>query len=345
MKEESSAINQIYNEDCQEGIKRIPDASIDCILTDPPYLYLKGQKLERDFNEHALFTEFKRVLKPNGFVVLFGRGTSFYRWNTILSESGFSFKEEVIWNKSYITSPLLPLLRVHETISIHCIGKGKINRCKVPYIEAKCNDIDSVLADVKRLRNILHNPVSLKAVEEFLRNNKASYELDRVHGYGVTAQKGFKNEDRCAAVSRSMTDGCTERSIIRTDLSINDKSNKNRLHGDMMIGDRACNVMSSIEMGTSEKSIIKQVRDHYSAIHPTQKPVRLLERLLALTTHPGDVVLDPFAGSCSTAIACVNTNRKFIGFEIDKEYYDAGVKRLNGALSEPKLAMWNNSIQ
>lgn len=332
-------INQIYNEDCQEGIKRIPDASVDCILTDPPYLYLKGQKLERPFDEHALFTEFKRVLKPNGFVVLFGRGTSFYRWNTILSELGFSFKEEVIWNKSYITSPLLPLLRVHETISIHCIGKGKINRCKVPYIEAKCNDIDSVLADIKRLRNILHNPVSLKAVEEFLYNNKASYELNRVHKYGVTAQKGFKNEDRCAAVSRSMKDGCTERSIIRADLSINDKSNKNRLHGDMMIGDRACNVMSSIEIGTSEKSIIKQVRDHYSAIHPTQKPVRLLERLLALTTHPGDVVLDPFAGSCSTAIACVNTNRKFIGFEIDKEYYDAGVKRLNEALSEPKLAM------
>ena len=89
----------------------------------------------------------------------------------------------------------------------------------------------------------------------------------------------------------------------------------------------------------NEKSIIRELGNRYKAIHPTQKPVRLLERLLALTTHPGDVVLDPFAGSCSTAIACVNTDRKYIGFEIDKEYYDAGVKRLNEALSEPKLAM------
>ena len=72
-------INKIYNEDCQEGIKRIPDASVDCILTDPPYLYLKGQKLERPFDERSLFLEFARVLKPNGFVVLFGRGTSFYQ--------------------------------------------------------------------------------------------------------------------------------------------------------------------------------------------------------------------------------------------------------------------------
>ena len=85
-------LNKIYNEDCQEGIKRIPDASIDCILTDPPYLYLKGQKLERPFNERELFSEFKRVLKPTGFIILFGRGTSFYRWNMILAEQGFVFK-------------------------------------------------------------------------------------------------------------------------------------------------------------------------------------------------------------------------------------------------------------
>ena len=270
---------------------------------------------------------------------MFGRGTSFYRWNTILSELGFSFKEEVIWNKSYITSPLLPLLRVHETISIHCVGKGKINRCKIPYIEAKCNDIDSILADIKRLRTILHNPKSLKEVENFLINNTASYKENKKHGYHATAQTGFMGEDRCAAVSRAMTNGCTERSIIRTDLYKNEKSNKNNLHGDMMIGDRACNVMSSIEAGTSEKSIIKQARDHYSAIHPTQKPVRLIERLLALVTQPGDVVLDPFSGSCSTAVACINNNRKFIGFEIDKEYYDAGIHRINETLKDLKLVV------
>lgn len=332
-------INQIYNEDCQEGIKRIPDASIDCILTDPPYLYLKGQKLERPFDEHALFAEFKRVLKPDGFVVLFGRGTSFYRWNTILAELGFVFKEEVIWNKAYITSPLLPLLRVHESISISCKGKGRIKRSKIPYLEAKCNDIDSILQDIKRMRTILHNTESLKAVEDFLINNAASYKFDRISGYNVSAQPGFKNEDRCAAVVRAINDGCTEKSIMRTDLYTDDKANKKGLHGEMKTGDRSCNVISSIQCGMNEKSIIGVARDHYSAIHPTQKPVRLLERLLALVTQPEDVVLDPFSGSCSTAIACINTNRKYIGFEIDKEYYEAGVKRLNEVQKEPKFAM------
>lgn len=62
----------------------------------------------------------------------------------------------------------------------------------------------------------------------------------------------------------------------------------------MRVGDRSCNVMQSVEFGQSEKSIIKQPRDHYATIHPTQKPVRLLERLLALVTKEGDIILDPF---------------------------------------------------
>lgn len=56
-------LNRIYNEDCLEGMKHIPDGSVDCILTDPPYLYLKNQKLDRPFEEQAFFSECKRVLK------------------------------------------------------------------------------------------------------------------------------------------------------------------------------------------------------------------------------------------------------------------------------------------
>lgn len=97
--------------------------------------------------------------------------------------------------------------------------------------------------------------------------------------------------------------------------------------------------MKMIKKGQLEKSIISIPHDRYARIHPTQKPVRLLERLLALTTKPGDVVLDPFSGSCSTAVACINTNRKYIGFEIDKEYYDAGIHRINETLKDLKLVV------
>ena len=110
-------INKIYNEDCLEGMKRIPDKSIDLIVTDPPYLYL-NHKLDKSFDEDELFKEWLRVLKDKGFVVIFGRGESFYRWNTKLISLGFEFKEEIIWDKRKTTSSVLPIGRKHETISI-----------------------------------------------------------------------------------------------------------------------------------------------------------------------------------------------------------------------------------
>ena len=56
-------------------------------------------------------------------------------------------------------------------------------------------------------------------------------------------------------------------------------------------------------------------------IHPTQKPVKLLKRLIEICTDPGDVVIDPCFGSGSTARACKELGRNFYGFEINKEFY------------------------
>lgn len=64
------------------------------------------------------------------------------------------------------------------------------------------------------------------------------------------------------------------------------------------------------------------------SLHPTQKPVSLLEYLIKTYTNEGEVVLDFTFGSCSTGVACLNTNRKFIGIEMDEKYFNIGVKRL-----------------
>lgn len=66
--------------------------------------------------------------------------------------------------------------------------------------------------------------------------------------------------------------------------------------------------------------------------HPTQKPVALLEYLIKTYTNPGETVLDNCMGSGSTGVACVNTERKFIGFELDKEYFEIAKQRIDGAV-------------
>ena len=65
------------------------------------------------------------------------------------------------------------------------------------------------------------------------------------------------------------------------------------------------------------------------AIHPTQKPVALLEYLIKTYTNEGELVLDNCMGSGTTAVACINTNRDFIGFELDKKYFDISIERIN----------------
>lgn len=65
----------------------------------------------------------------------------------------------------------------------------------------------------------------------------------------------------------------------------------------------------------------------YVKWHPTQKPIVLLERIVKANTNKGDLVVDFFSGSGSTAIACDNTGRKFSGCELDKEYYEKSLVR------------------
>ena len=313
---------QLYNADNLEVMATLADESIDVICIDPPYLYLKNQKLERPFDEQRFFAECKRLLTKKGFIVMFGRGTYFYRWNTMLDGLGFVFKEEVIWDKSYVSSPLMPMSRIHETISILTKKEGVINKVKIPYLEMKRHDIDSIVTDIKRMKSALKNTKSFNAVLEFLENNKCPTDKDNVISTSISSV--IKTQDRCASVMAGIQNGLNEKSIIRTDryncdtftkyntISTQDKQTGDRCvnvmqsiqfglneksiirndvdewkegsvtHNGITKADRSVSVIQGMEYGLNEKTIIKQARDHYKAIHPTQKPVRLLERLLAL---------------------------------------------------------------
>lgn len=67
---------------------------------------------------------------------------------------------------------------------------------------------------------------------------------------------------------------------------------------------------------------------HKQRIHTTQKPVSVIESLLKIHSNEGDTILDCFMGSGTTAVACLNTNRNYIGFELDKEYHELATQRV-----------------
>ena len=68
----------------------------------------------------------------------------------------------------------------------------------------------------------------------------------------------------------------------------------------------------------------------HTGMHPTEKPVELFEWLIKSYTDEGDLVVDNCIGSGTTAVACINTNRNYIGFEKEKEYYEMCMERIKG---------------
>jgi site-specific DNA-methyltransferase (adenine-specific) len=70
-------------------------------------------------------------------------------------------------------------------------------------------------------------------------------------------------------------------------------------------------------------------------LHPTQKPLPLMEYMVATYTNPGDLVIDPFMGSGTTGLACAKLGRRFIGIETDEKYFDAARARISAF--EPAL--------
>lgn len=324
---------QLYNEDNLEVMKRLPNESIDVICIDPPYLYLKNQKLERPFDEQLFFSECARLLTKNGFIVMFGRGESFYRWNTLLEnmrlnndkyifvdkkvtitnnhdvkeqlyfegenitwnksfKKVFTFKEEIVWNKRRITSPVLPLGRTHETIAVFSKGKGKINKVKIDVFEKYKFDPEKIQRIANRLSTVFGNRKTFDLLKDYYTTGEKRY---------------YKSVD----------------SNFNSTRSKDSNINQNRTIVDAV----------ALEEGSKEISIIDEVSDHYNTIHPTQKPVRLIERLLALVI-PQDkerkdiIVADWFGGSMSTMEAVNNMGMKGISTEIDEEYFEAGKNRI-----------------
>ena len=235
-------INQIFNEDCLEWMKRIPDGSIDCIITDPPY-WSTACRWDHVIPFEPMWEQLKRIIKPNGAIVLFGSEpfSSALRMSNIKK-----YRYDIIWDKVNIGNPLnakkMPL-KSHENISVFY--------SKLP----------------------TYNPQ-------------------------------------------------------KTDLHINRVAKQYSVSDNFSNGGSKVGYTSELN-GKYPKSIIKiSNQNRNNKLHPTQKPVALIEYLIKTYTNEWETVLDFTMGSWTTAIACINTNRNYIGFELDKWYFDIANERI-----------------
>ncbi len=307
------SIIQTYNADCLTILRDLPDASANVFYLDPPYLYLKNQELERQFNEVELFAQIARILKPKGWVICFGRGDSFCRWNLEMAKNGLEFKEEIVWNKRQNSNPFHNFSRIHELVTIRCKGEASVQLCRVPYLEGKQYDIASIIQDVNRIKTILNNTNHLDKVLRWLEANQHSDTPVQVNfSEKTTSHSKVTFSTTVATCSREertlqgIIFGLKEKSVIRTP--------------------------PLEDLFEAQSDIIEENREHYDTIHSTQKPPRLIERLFALVIPKGQTditVIDPFAGSMGCGKVCKDLNYNYIGCEIHPQYYQIAKESLD----------------
>ena len=138
----------------------------------------------------------------------------------------------------------------------------------------------------------------------------------------------FCGINQVSAIRMTMTD-CN----LSTRLLIWEKTNPSPMNGDKIwLSGIECCVFGK-KSGATFNEFCKNVVFRYPSgernIHPTQKPVTLIRRLILASSNEQDTILDPFMGSGTTAIACIKEHRHFIGFELNKEYFDKACKRID----------------
>ncbi len=166
------------------------------------------------------------------------------------------------------------------------------------------------------------------------------WEKSRPTGHLEAKNKPLRKHENILLFSGgSSANGCSNRIIYNPQNLISiERFNKNSTPTDNY-GTRKSRPMGQVtkQNFTNYPTTIIREPSQSKTIHPTQKPVALFEYLIKTYTNEDGLVLDNCMGSGTTAIACINLNRHYIGCELEKKYYDIAIKRIEESKQKVKL--------
>jgi DNA modification methylase len=289
---------------------KLPEHSVDAIVTDPPYgIGFHGEAWDgagkaggqlADGEGFAVWTkawarECQRVLKPGGHLLAFGSPRTFHRLTSGVEDAGLQIRDMLLW------------LYTQSTPKARKLPGGLAAMLKPAY--------EPILLARKPLDGT--TPRNVEAWGTGALNTEAT----RVNGYWP-ANLALSHAPGCTA--KRCTSSCPAGQIdaVRPDLR------PSRLFFCAKASKR------ERETGCDELPLQSDLLYAHPAvrirrnIHPTVKPLALMRWLVALVTPPGGVVLDPFTGSGTTGIAAMLESRPFLGIERDGRYVDIACARL-----------------
>ena len=310
--------------DCLQKTGEIPAGSVDLVLIDPPYGKVKGLRIRPEQKESRY--DWDTAINPDSIHHL-----SFQ----LLRESGrlIAFAMEPYTSHMVIGAlPDLPFSYKMIWKKDNFANKLSCNACPVNYYEEILmfkKDHDHELKNPLRpyFRKILEFiGKGYKEVNKDLGHRRAEHCLYVTRGKMIDDIGG--KVDHCTRIGSSQFNLCTK----STYQELTERYKIDKMPGFMEYEELKKNNLkseSTFNLKSAEvyKSNIFEYPKPYDYHHPTQKPTLLLEDLIKTFSNPGDTVVDFAMGSGSAAIACINTDRNFIGIEKEKKYFDIAVMR------------------
>ncbi|MBQ6065055.1 MAG: site-specific DNA-methyltransferase [Prevotella sp.] len=288
-------LNTTINGDCIKIMKELDDNSVDLIIADPPYWKVIGQKWD-------------------------------YMWRTE--------EDYILWSLDWLKEASR-ILRIGGTL--YCFGYFRILALLVPYFPKLGFDLRQQIIINKGMRSVSGRatrnykifPNVTESILFMIKDNKKflkPFLKERQESLGLSAKEineaiGVKSNGGGMWSIYTGKNVCEQfptkelweklSNVLKFDLSYDKVAQT--YHPQMGLTD----VWDDIDFYSEKR------------YHPTQKPIKLITRLILASSSINDIVLDPFAGCGSTQLSAIMTNRKYIGIEIDKGYCSIAEQRIN----------------
>lgn len=325
-------LNKLTQGDCLEVMRGIPDKSVNLIVIDPPYNIGKDKRWDKwsNVNDYVefmseVFAECERVLKPNGSFYWFHNDMAQIRklMDVIDAETSFVYKQFIVWNKRF------------EGVSNKGFLDGFVEVGGLRnYQQMAEYCLFYTFQDETGLTRIKHSLDNFTTLRHYFRDLQQALGLTKKAIIEAVGQRA----DHCFRWNSSQWDLPTEETCEAINKLPRNEAFNWRKYEDLR---------SEYEDLRSEYESLRYTfnnqKTHHSVWnygvaskqgHTTPKPVDLIENIIRHRSNDGDVVLDCFLGSGTTAVACINTNRNFIGIEREPEYVEIAKRRIDDALTK-----------
>jgi len=320
---------ELHNNDCFEIFKDIKKSTVDLVVVDLPY----GQthcEWDTCIDLKKMWADLKRICKQNAIYCFFCT-TKF--GNSLINSNPRWFRYDLVWEKSRLVGHLsankMPL-RKHEMIYIFSTPNNhdlENNRnlelreyaSKVKkYINKPLKQIDIAVGNQG-----IHHFYAFKSSQFGLPILKNYNKL--IEHFNIDNMEGFIPYDEIKKIWEKGTNIKTynpQKTKGKPYKVKGHKNNKTDIYGKQEI------IGVENKTGDRHPTSILKFNNPKKSLHSTQKPVALCEWLIKSYSDENDLILDFTMGSGTTGVACKNTNRRFIGVEMDKEIFKIAEKRL-----------------